>query len=385
MSPRVTTAGLLLGLAIGWNVSNLGAVAERLADDYGVALGTVGLFTTATFLVHALLQIPAGRVIDARGARRMGFVALGFLLAANAAALVQPEPALAVTARALAGVGTALGFLAGLDFIRGHGGSTFAQGLYGGAALAGGGLALAVVPQLDDSLGWRAPFVSALAVGIAATAALAASPGDERPRAPAARQPGVGALSTSILRDPRLYRLCVVFAASFGLAVVVGNWVVTLLEHSGGYRQAVAGVIGSLVLLAGIVGRPLGGWLAHRAPAQTRPLIAGCFVASAVGTVLLVVAGPLPVTVLGALLVGITSGVPFSASFSAAARLRPEAPAAAIGMVNMAANVAIVIGTPLLGFSFSLPSDGRVGFLVVAGLWLAAAAAVSAVRELDPS
>ncbi len=386
MSPRVATAGLLLGLAVGWNVSNLGAVAEHLAADYGVALGTVGLFTTATFLVHALLQIPAGHAIDARGARPAAFAALAFLIGANAAALAAPEPALVVSARALAGVGTALGFLAGLDYIRRHGGSVFAQGLYGGAALAGGGVALAVVPLLDDRLGWRAPFISALVVSAAATAALAASPADVR-RAPwlpvARRESEAEAAQPSILRDRRLYRLCAVFSASFGLAVVVGNWVVTLLERAGDYRQAVAGAVGSLVLLAGIVGRPLGGWLVGRAPARTRPVVAGCFVVSALGTLLLAFSERLPLTVLAALAVGIAAGVPFAASFSAAARVRPEAPAAAIGMVNMAANAAIVVGTLLLGFSFSLPGDGRVGFLAVAALWLAAAAATLAVRELD--
>lgn len=385
MNPRVAIAGLLIGLAVGWNVSNLGAIAERLAADYGVALGTVGLFTTATFLVHALLQIPAGRVIDARGARRTALAALGFLMSANAVALIAPEPALVVGARALAGVGTALGFLAGLDYVRRHGGSVFAQGLYGGAALAGGGLALAVVPLLDDGLGWRAPFVSALVVSAAAAAAFVVSPADRRRGPWRETAPGGAELEPPppILRDPRLYRLCVVFSASFGLAIVVGNWVVTLLERAGDYRQAVAGAVGSLVLLAGIVGRPLGGWLARRAPARTRPIVAGCFVVSAIGTLLLAFSERLPVTVLAALAVGVASGVPFAASFSAAARVRPEAPAAAIGMVNMAANAAIVVGTPLLGFAFSLPGEGRIGFLVVAGLWLAAAAAAPAVRELD--
>jgi MFS transporter, NNP family, nitrate/nitrite transporter len=385
VSPRVATAGLLLGLAVGWNVSNLGAVAERIAADYGVALGTVGLFTTATFLVHALLQIPAGRVIDARGARRAAFAALAFMMAANAIALVAPEPALAVCARALVGVGTALGFLAGLDYVRRHGGSVFAQGLYGGASLAGGGMALAIIPQLDDQLGWRAPFVSVLVVSAAAAAALAVSSADaeRQPRQPAAPGSSVPQAPPPILRDPRLYRLCIVFSASFGLAIVVGNWVVTLLERAGGYRQALAGVVGSLVLLAGIVGRPLGGWLVRRSPARTRPLVSGCFVASAAGTVVLAFSDHLGLTVMAALAVGIASGVPFAASFSAAARVRPEAPAAAIGMVNMAANAAIVVGTPLLGFSFALPGDGRVGFLAVAGLWIVAATAVPVVRELD--
>jgi len=44
-------------------------------------------------------------------------------------------------------------------------------------------------------------------------------------------------------------------------------------------------------------------------------------------------------------------------------------PGAAIGFVNMLAAVTILVGTPLLGVSFSLPGDGRLGFAVVAALW----------------
>jgi hypothetical protein len=42
----------------------------------------------------------------------------------------------------------------------------------------------------------------------------------------------------------------------------------------------------------------------------------------------------------------------------------------------MVAAVTILVGTPLLGLSFSLPSDGRIGFLVVAVLCGATAATV---------
>ena len=53
-------------------------------------------------------------------------------------------------------------------------------------------------------------------------------------------------------------------------------------------------------------------------------------------------------------------------------------------MVNMAANLVIVAGTPLLGLGFSLPGDGQLGFAVTAALWLAALLVVPSVRELEP-
>jgi hypothetical protein len=53
-----------------------------------------------------------------------------------------------------------------------------------------------------------------------------------------------------------------------------------------------------------------------------------------------------------------------------------------VGLVNMAGNLVIVAGTPLLGISFGLPGDGRVGFAAVAALWAAALLALPRASEL---
>jgi MFS family permease len=71
-----TAVSAAIGLAVGWNVTNTGAVADELASALGVGLSFVGLLTTALFVVHAAVQVPAGRLIDRVGAHR---VALGGL------------------------------------------------------------------------------------------------------------------------------------------------------------------------------------------------------------------------------------------------------------------------------------------------------------------
>jgi nitrate/nitrite transporter NarK len=167
-------------------------------------------------------------------------------------------------------------------------------------------------------------------------------------------------------------------AASFGLAVVIGNWVVTLLHRAGGQSERVAGVAGGLVLFLGVLSRPLGGRLVDRTS-----LIRASFVVSAVGIAVLAIAKPLPLAIAAAALVGIASGIPFAAAIAGAQRLRPDAPGAAVGFVNGLAAVTILVGTPLVGLSFSLPGDGRIGFLVVAGL--CAATSLVARRPSRPT
>jgi hypothetical protein len=112
-------------------------------------------------------------------------------------------------------------------------------------------------------------------------------------------------------------------------------------------------------------------------PAWGPRLVAASFVAGSAGTFVLLAGRPLALTLVGSAVVGLAAGVPFAYAFSAAAAARPDAPAAAIGLVNMAAAAVILVGNPLLGLAFSTDTGGRIGFAAIALLWLSAMAAVS--------
>lgn len=361
-----------------WNVANVGAVADQLGTSYGVSLAAVGLLTTSLFATHLLVQIPGGRLIDAIGARRVGLATLGVVAASNAIALLTPSLGLGLAARALMGLGTGAGFIAGLDLVRTGGGGPLWQGIYGGSANAAPGLALMVVPQLTDSLGWRAPYWSGLALALAAVPAVLVA----RPTASRRRLETKTAGEGGVLRDRRLWPLGAVQIASFGLSVVVGNWIVTLLEHEG-HARSVAGVVGGLVLFSGIVTRPAGGLAVRRAPARSWAIVTVGLAAGAAGTLVLATGPPLWLAASAALVVGLAAGVPFAAVFDLTQRLRPDAPAAAVGFVNGCAVLAIVVCTPLVGLTFELPGDGRIGFAAIGLLWAAALVAVRHARRSD--
>jgi MFS family permease len=356
-------------------------VAQSLADTYGVGLATVGLFTTALFLTHLALQIPGGTASERFGPRRVGLAGLVVIACASALSLVAHDTALTLAMRALTGVGTGLAFIAGSAYVRSQGGSPFAQGLFGGVGLAGGGVALAVVPPVEDWIGWRAPFATSLGVAVAALAVLAVSPRDATRTGTAARR----SRGSGILRDSRLYPLAVLYAASLGLSIVVGNWTVTLLHRHGGLGKGSAGAIGALTLVLGIVTRPLGGWILHARPGRTRAAVGASLLAGAAGTALLAIARPVPLVVTGAALVGLAAGIPFAPAFTGAARARPDASGAAVGFVNGAASAVAIVGTPLVGLTFSLPGSGRSGFVAVAALWLVALALLPSPVRLGVS
>src|SRR6188472_3312392 len=229
-------AGLVVGCFLTWNVSNVGAAADPLADAYGVSLAVVGLLTTALFLTHLLAQLPAGIWSDRIGPHRVALLACAFGAAGNALLLIDDEIALGIVGRLVVGLGSGAGFVAGLDLVRVGGGGAVLQGLYGGATMAGGGLALLIVPPLTDATSWRAPYATGLALALVA-AILALGVRGVRP---------VGRTRRGVLGDAGLLPLGALQVASFGLAVIAGNWIVPLLEREGA-TTAVAGALGSFV------------------------------------------------------------------------------------------------------------------------------------------
>ncbi|HTZ05606.1 MAG TPA: MFS transporter [Gaiellaceae bacterium] len=354
---RVVVGSLGIGFAVGWQVTELGAVATRLAHAYGVGLATIGLLTTAQFLVHMAMQIPGGRAADRFGAWTTGLVGLALMAAGNAVSLIGPYLALAFVGRIVVGFGTGLGFVAGSDYLRARGGAPFLQGVYGSASVLSPGLAIALVPGLANWVGFRAPYLSGVIVACVMAALLAIAP-----RSRGAARHGNERLDRTMFRDRYLLRLAAIHAASFGFSVVVGDWVVTLLEHHG-HSKGFAAAAGSLTLLLAFFSRIGGGALLRRNDASR--WVAASLVAGGAGAVALALPLPAELIVVAAALIGLASGVPFPMAFAGAQLDRPESPGAAVGFVNAWAAFVIVIGAPLVGLSFSLPGDGRAGFVIL--------------------
>jgi MFS family permease len=365
---RAAVGGIGVGIAVGWNTSAVGAVATRMAHAYGVGLAVIGLLATTQFLLHMAMQIPGGRAADRFGARPTALAGLAAIVLGNAVSLPSPSIGLAIAGRAVVGFGTGLAFVSGSDYIRGRGGSPFLQGVYGGGSVLAPGLALALVPA---TTGFRAPYWTAIAVSAICAALLAAAPSSASPAGRGRR------FDATFLRDRRLLRLGVIHAMSFGVSVVLGNWVVTLLEHHG-HSKGVAAAAGSLTLLLGFFTRIAGGALLHRRDAPR--WVAASLVVGGAGAIALALPLPTPLVFAAAAVVGLAAGVPFAMAFTGAAAARPDTPGAAVGFVNSGASLVIVAGAPLVGLTFSLPGDGRIGFVVVGALAMLAALATPRYR-----
>lgn len=367
ISPAAVAAGLVVGACVTWNVSNVGAVADPIAEHYSVSVAAVGLLTTALFVAVLASQLPSGRGADRYGSQRIALLAIAAVVAGNCLLLTETGFAVALLGRAIVGLGTGAGFIAGLDLVRAGGGGPALHGLYGGATMVGGGLALMAVPPLTDATSWRAPYWSGVVLALVAVLPALAAGG----------LPRVGHADVRVLRDRELLPIGALQAASFGLAVIAGNWVVPLLERQDASSTA-AGLAGGLILFVGIFTRPTGGILATRI--DRRLLVTAALVGTAAGALLLAISTSFALSAVGALVLGLMAGLPFAVIFTAAQRLRPDAPGAAVALVNGCAALTILVGTPLAGLAFELPSDGRIAFVGIAILAAAALLPLRAVR-----
>ena len=284
------------------------------------------------------------------------------------------DPVLAIGARFVVGIGTAMGFIGGLEYVRAISGSPVVQGMFGGVGVSAGAVALAVVPQIDRLVAWRAPFLTASLVALAGIVLL-----DRAPDVRARNAPHRGVIATPIARlliDRRLQQISIVYAGSLGLSIAASNWIVSLLVREGGVSHTVAGPIASLSLLAGILTRPLGGWALQHDAVWMRRAVTVSIAGGVAGTLAVAAARPLPLVVAGSVLVGLCAGFPFAPALNAAVGARPDAPGAAVGFVNMCGAFTILAWVPLLGLTFSLPGGGRTGCVTVALVWGACVLAV---------
>ena len=258
-SQRVALAcACAIGFAVSANYTNHAPVVGALAREFGFSQTLAGLLTTGIFITHAAMQVPGGHLVDRFGSRRVLIYALAWVVLGNFAIAFSGAYWQLLAWKIFTGIGTGTCFVAGARYI--HEGLAgprlhLAQGFYGGSLLLGSGFVILAVPRIALWVGWRGSFVISATVAVCAWILwTAVSP--HVPSVVHAR----GHLRGMLLA-PQLWLLGLMQMASFGLAIVVGAWIITLLVNMLQVPAAKAGMIGSFVLLLGIVIRPLGGVL----------------------------------------------------------------------------------------------------------------------------
>ena len=385
-----STAGRALFLicafaaAVSTSYTSHGPILSLISGDFGLDAASAGAIATAFFLGGATTLLFGGTFADRHGARPA--VTGGFLvvaLSAIACGVLDPSYQALLAWRFVGGLGGGFSFAAGASYTRSvfsGRGQHLAQGLYGASFLAGSGSTLVFMPLLAGPDGdWRRAYIlSGLAVLAVWVAWWLVAPPDRAARARTTPESTPGIRPALRARNSWLLALC--HMCGFGLAMVAGTWVVTYVARGFGLPLAQAGLLGSLVLVVGIVARTTGGVLLERGLPPVRVIRVGLGLAI-VGLSTMALTGQLAGALVGLVATGLGIGLPYAAVFNGAAASVPASPAAAQAFVGWGGVLTAIVGPPLVGVLLDATGSFESGFLVLA---LFAVLVLASTFELRP-
>ena len=304
MQPRnigVAAAGLCTFL----NLYPTQALLPTLARDFDISLAHTGLTVTASLVAVALVAPFVGGISDAFGRRRLILGAAFLLVVPTLLAAAAPTFPLLVACRFAQGLLLPFIFAVTVAYIADEcpgAEAVSATGTYAIGTIFGGFGGRFVAGWTADFFGWRAAFVVLAALTLAAALLIAAClPAETRFR-PVRGWRGSVAGFADHLRNRQVMATCAVgFAVLFSIVATFTYANFLLAAPPYGLGPAQLGTI-FIVYLFGAAATPLAGRLAIRA-GRTRTVWLGIAVTAA--GLLLTLAHPLPLIVLGMALVAI--------------------------------------------------------------------------------
>ena len=342
----------LAGFAFSANYTNHAPLRDWLlksfdSPDAPFTKAMFGFLTTAVFLTHAIMQIPGGLLADKFGPRIVLAVALIIVCIGNFGIAFSESYYHLLFWKLFVGFGTGACVISGARYIYQSIPSQklfLYQGYYGASILLGSGFVIFTVPQIAGLFkGWPPAFFATATVAVMVLIAWLFF----APKPLAKEHPQSSLLK--MLAHGQLWLLGLVQMASFGLVIVIGSWITTMLKENFSFtNKLLISFIASLVLLLGIFTRPLGGRLVTQIGVRKLLIISlllnvtGCFMLAAFTHFLVA-------DIIAIVLLGVGCGFPYAALFNRAGSIFPGRAGAAMGLVNVLGIVFILAGAPLVG------------------------------------
>jgi MFS family permease len=338
------------GISLGITFLNIPPALAELQGLYHASYTGMSLLLSAILWSHALLQIPAGIIIDRLGLKRSLLVGLLVMSAGNLFPAAAPSITLSIAARVLTGFGTGVSFIAVMKLIAvaappGRAGRL--QAFFAAFFSLGNIVAYLVVPWVVR-WGWQWVYLFPAACCLALLLLW----------------PGIGGQQLTpppqtVLPLRRLFTiragwmLGCYHALSYGSMMALGSWIPALLTEAGrGAAPAHLALGGAVVMALAGLGRLSGGLVLTCFSALQ---VANASIAALALLFLALFTAPSSALVLTlALITAWVSCVNFGALFHlAGSAVGPEVLATFFGFVNFLAN----LGAVLLTLSFGITKD----------------------------
>ena len=299
--------------------TSLGVVGTQAAAHFGTSVGIISTFVVVQIATYALMQIPAGVLLDRFGSRTMLVAGSLVMTLGQTTMAVTDHLGLAIAARVILGAGDACifaGILRLLPFWFKPQRVPILSQMTGMLGQLGQVAAVALLLPMVDWAGWRPTFLfsSALCLVLALCCLLAVRdvpPGVERVVS-GGTLAEIPAQVWQVVRHPATQLgFWVHLTAGFPVNAFALMWGIPFLTIGEGRSAAVAGVLFSLTAVSGAVFGPVIGWLTARHPLRRSNLaLAVIFAMMICWAAVLLWPGPAPLWLLLLLVLSISAGGP---------------------------------------------------------------------------
>jgi len=357
------------------------AVFPEMSSSLEITKAQGGALISIYLIAIMLFQIPGGYASDRVDPRKTIVVASLVLLGLSALMAAVPRYDVLLSLRFVAGIPVAFifapsAFLVSRAFADRPG---RAIGLFLSAPPAGVAVGNLVAPLIAGASedAWAFAFVAfnVPLLGILPLFAATAARIPPREHAPFAMGDYLRAF-----RARELWKVGLVFAASYAAYIFYSGWSRTYMEEGLGLTASVTAVVAMLIPAAGIFSRPLGGHLAEtrfRADKRWVPgLSFGLLVATSLAVPFAGVAG-VPVLIFG----GFLAQFPFSVYYLFSSSILPERFAGtAYAFMNMVSIAGGAVSPPLAGFLADRTGSFLAAFVMIAATAALGLALIARVR-----
>jgi sugar phosphate permease len=245
-------------------------IAPQLSEELSLDSAQLGLLSAAFFYAFAACQIPLVLVLDRVGARATMLVLAGVGVLGALVFAWSDTPAMAVTGRALLGVGMSANLMGPMALLA----AWFRPALF--ATLSGVLMALGNVGAmasgtplvlLAQGVGWRYTFVIMAGLNVVLALGLVFLVRDRPPDRPRPPAPAGGMFSGMrvLAASPSYWAISFSTFFRYGcLMALLGLWVVPWATYGLGLSQIQAGNAVLILAMSQVIGLPLSGFVSDR-------------------------------------------------------------------------------------------------------------------------
>lgn len=355
-------------------------IVEDMRASLGISYAQAGALISAYLVAILLFQLPAGYVIDRRDPRSLIVISAVIVLVLSVLIYLFPRYDVLLALRFLSGIPVAFIFVPSAFLVR----RAFPQssgraiGLFLSGPPAGAAIGNLLGPSIASSLGWPAVYVAFTLPWIGLLPLFAYFARDLPPQA---AEPFTTRDYLAAFKSLELWKVGAVFACSYAAYIFYSGWSPTYLERSGVTAVAALGILSAAIPAAGIVSRPIGGYLEERTFAADKrriPMIAlGILVATSLAVPFLGL-GAAPLLIAG----GFLAQFPFSVYYILSAQIMPERfTGSAYALMNTISLVGGAISPGLAGFLLDVTGSFVASFAMIAATAVVGLALILWTRE----